>query len=374
MGAEKVIAALKRAYANFRGFDIDGSTVPPMDGPLRPNAALDAAKKVLTLADIDNLVSDGGGIFCSVGSELFALRSQGDAGCEAVALRKFDQPISALASDGAGGLAIALDGKGLVIQGGPHDGVSIEELANDRFSCITAICFATPDTLLVANGSRAFVAADWKRDLMAKGATGSVWKVDLAKGAAAATKLAEGLRFPSGIGVDGDRAFVSEAWAHCVRVLPLSGGALATALPGLPAYPGRMIHSADGGFWLAMFAPRNPLVEFVLKEDDYRRRMTETIDPEYWIAPSLLAGRSFLEPIQGGTRKKLNMLKPWAPMWSGGLVAKCDSNMRPLSSFHSRADGSVHGVTSLCEADGDLLVGAKGSGLIVSLSIAGART
>ena len=40
-----------------------------------------------------------------------------------------------------------------------------------------------------------------------------------------------------------------------------------------------------------------------------------------------------------------------------------------LASFHSRADGNVHGVTSLCEADGDLLVGAKGSGLVVSLPL-----
>lgn len=374
MGAEIVIAALKRAYANFRGFDIDGSTVPPMDGPLRPNAALDAAKKVLALADIDNLVTGPSGIFCSVGSELFALRTQSDAGYEAVAIRKFDKPISALASGGEGGLAIALDGKGFIIQGGRHDGISVEGPAESRFTCITALCFATPDTVLVANGSQLFAAAGWKRDLMAKGATGSVWRVDLANGAGTATKLADGLRFPSGVGVDGERVFVSEAWAHCIRTLLIGGGGVETALPGLPAYPGRMIRSGDGGFWLAMFAPRNSLVEFVLKEDDYRRRMTETIDPDYWIAPSLLAGRSFLEPIQGGTRKKLNMLKPWAPMWSGGLVAKCDKNMRPSSSFHSRADGNVHGVTSLCEADGELLVGAKGSGFVVSLPIAGART
>jgi hypothetical protein len=204
---------------------------------------------------------------------------------------------------------------------------------------------------------------------MAKGATGSVWKVDLKKGAESATKLADRLHFPSGLGVEGDRVFVSEAWKHCVRALPLGGGDIGMALPALPAYPGRITRAGDGGFWLALFAPRNALVEFVLKEDAYRRRMTETIDPDYWIAPSLLAGKSFLEPIQGGTRKKLNMLKPWAPTWSAGLVAKCDSNMRPVASFHSRADGNVHGVTSLCEADGELLVGAKGSGLVVSLPL-----
>ncbi len=371
MGVEIVIAALKRAYANFRGFDIDGSTVPPMDGPLRPNSALDVATKVLTLADVDNLVADQSGNYCSVGNELFALRKQGDAGYEPIAIRKFDAPISALASDTAGALAIGLDGRGILIQGGRHDGRIVEGTADDRFGCITALCFVSPDTLLIANGSSKYRAADWKRDLMTKGESGSVWKVDLKPGAPAPIKLADHLRFPSGVGIAGDRVFIAEAWGHCVRAVALGGGAVEMALPGLPAYPGRMARARDGGFWLALFAPRNALVEFVLKEDDYRRRMTATIDPEYWIAPSLLAGRSFLEPIQGGTRKKLNMLKPWAPMWSGGLVAKCDKDMRPLRSFHSRSDGNVHGVTSLCEVDGNLLVGAKGSGLVVSLPIFG---
>ena len=85
----------------------------------------------------------------------------------------------------------------------------------------------------------------------------------------------------------------------------------------------------DGGFWLALFAPRNQLVEFVLREDKYRRRMIDGVDPAYWIAPALASGESFLEPIQGGARKKLNRLKPWSPSWSYGLVARCDAAMRP---------------------------------------------
>lgn len=373
MGVEIVIAALKRAYANFRGFDIDGSTVPPMDGPLRPNAALDAAIRVLVLADVDNLVADRSGVYCSVGSELFALgkRPDGASVFESIEVRKFDSPVSALASNSAGALAIGLDSRGILIQGGRHDGIVVESHADDRFGCVTALCFVSPDILLVANGSRQFGATDWKRDLMAKGNTGSVWKVDLGDRSGAPIKLADNLRFPSGIAFDSKRVLVSEAWRHSIRAIPVEGGEADTVLSGLPAYPGRIARARDGGFWLAMFAPRNALVEFVLKEEDYRRRMTETIDPAYWIAPSLLAGRSFLEPIQGGTRKKLNMLKPWAPTWSCGLVAKCDAAMRPMSSFHSRADGNVHGVTSLCESDGNLLVGARGSGFVVSLPLAG---
>ncbi|RUY75212.1 strictosidine synthase, partial [Mesorhizobium sp. M7A.F.Ca.CA.001.09.2.1] len=51
-----MIGAIKQAWANFRGFDLTGSTVPPMDGPLRPNSKLDAAPVLLDLADVDNLV------------------------------------------------------------------------------------------------------------------------------------------------------------------------------------------------------------------------------------------------------------------------------------------------------------------------------
>jgi hypothetical protein len=95
--------------------------------------------------------------------------------------------------------------------------------------------------------------------------------------------------------------------------------------------------------------------------------MIEGVDPNYWIAPSLSSGGSFLEPIQGGARKKLNMLKPWSPSWSYGLLARCDPTMRPLRSFHSRADGATHEVTSCCELNGTLYIAAKGSGRIVAI-------
>ena len=74
-------------------------------------------RKLLALADVDNLVADQSGIFCSVGSELFALRKQRCRLTRLLRYGTFDKPISALASDGGGGLAVALDGQGLVIHG-----------------------------------------------------------------------------------------------------------------------------------------------------------------------------------------------------------------------------------------------------------------
>lgn len=362
-----MIGALKRAWANFRGFDLTGSTVPPMDGPLRPNAKLDAAPLLLGLDGIDNLTAAGDRILCSVENEILTLAPdatpEGAAVLSVAGNRDFGSPVTSLAA-ASDTLAVAVEGRGIVVE---RPGEEPRQIAGKDMpsACVTAMAFADGNTLFAAVGSADNPAAAWKRDLMTKSATGSVWRVELATGAA--TRIASGLAFPSGIAVAGDSLFVSEAWRHRVVELGRDGSDRGLALAGLPAYPGRIAPAASGGFWLAMFAPRNPLVEFVLKEEAYRERMVATIDPAYWIAPSLVTGKSFLEPIQGGARKKLNMLKPWSPTWSTGLVVRCDQRMGMLRSYHSRADGDVHGVASLCEAGGRLLAGAKGSGKVVAI-------
>jgi hypothetical protein len=368
-----MIGALKRAYANFRGFDIERRAVPPMEGPLKPNTALDDAAVALVLPEVDNLVAVREGLVCSTGAELLTLELRADPsratpGLAIAARRTLPGAISCIdANDDA--LAVGLDGEGITILGGKHDGRKIGEAGGARLNCATAAVFAGPDTLIVANGSDRVTAADWKRDLMAKGASGSVWRIDLAGGKA--ERIGSGLACPSGLAVmpDGGIA-VSEAWRHRVLAFHGQGAQPRVLLEDLPAYPGRIVPASGGGFWLSLFAPRNALVEFVLTEDGYRNEMMATINPAYWIAPSLVSGRSFLEPIQGGARKKLNMLKPWSPSWSCGLVALCDGQMHPIASAHSRADGKVHGVTSFAERDGILFAGAKGSGVIVALDAA----
>jgi hypothetical protein len=363
-----MIAALKRLYADFRGFDEIGSAVPMMDGPLKPNTALDAAPIVLRMPEVDNLVVGPDGLLCSRGSALFALSPRGDA-LVSEQRQVFDSPISCLATDGQGAIAVGLDGIGIRIVGGRHDGATASDVGGAILRSPTAAVFVDPDTLLVTNGAADAPAAEWKRDLMNRRSSGSVWRIALGGGKPEATPLARGLGFPNGIalGTNGT-VLVSEAWRH--RVIAVDAQSRKTprvALSDLPAYPSRIAPVQGGGHWLALFAPRNQLVEFVLREEGYRRRMVATIDPAYWIAPALSSGASFLEPIQGGARKKLNMLKPWSPSWSYGLVVRCDAAMRPLASYHSRADGGIHGVTSLAEMNERLLVGAKGSGVVVAL-------
>jgi hypothetical protein len=368
-----MIAALKRAYAAFRGFDDETGSAPMMDGPLRPNALLDAAPVALSLGDVDNLTQHRGALLCSSGSRLLGLALQGTS-LTASDGGAFEKPVTFIAASPSDGLAIGLDGRGVRILEGPHAGKAISEAGGQALCSPTAGLFIDADRLIVANGAEGRTAADWKRDLMERGATGSLWLIDLSTPGATATQMAKNLAFPTGLAHAAEgRLHVSEAWLH--RVLAFETGAMSAPRPllsDLPAYPGRIAPAQDGGFWLALFAPRNQLVEFVLREDNYRRKMIDTVDPDFWIAPALSSGASFLEPIQGGARKKLNMLKPWSPSWSYGLVARCGPTMQPLRSFHSRADGAIHGVTSCCEVNGKLYVAAKGSGRIVAIDLADA--
>lgn len=350
---------LARAYDAFRGIDPPERVIAALDGPLHPNTELDDAPVLLEEPGIATLCATPEGLFASAGHRLLKLVPEGEE-LKAEEIATLPAPITFLASDGAGALAIGQDGAGVVIRGGVHDSRTHASLR-----CPTAGLFLDPDTLIVANGSAEHTAGDWQHDLMRQGRSGSVWYIALSGDP---VQLADGLKYPSGLALAGSgRVYVSEAWAHRVIALEASRPSTPEEVLGeLPAYPGNILAAADG-YWLALFAPRNPLIEFVIEERRYCERMIETVPPEYWIAPQLSSGESFLEPIQGGARKKLNTLKPWSPSWSYGLALHCDDRFRPQASVHSRADGQVHGVTSCAEQGGRILIAATGSGRIVAL-------
>ena len=145
-------------------------------------------------------------------------------------------------------------------------------------------------------------------------------------------------------------------------------------LTDLPGYPGRIAPAADGGHWLSVFAPRSQMIEFVLRERLYRQRMVERIDEQFWMAPTLRAGTSFKEPLQGGGIKHLGIHKPWGPTRSYGLVIKLDARGLAVLSHHSRSDGRRHGITSVLEWNGRTVAASKGDGVLISLiDIGGAR-
>ncbi|MFN3293758.1 MAG: hypothetical protein ACK414_09930 [Gemmobacter sp.] len=345
-----MIAALAKALDNFFGRGEAAVTVPPMDGALRPNRRLDDAPRRLALADVDMVCSVGGALVASTGERLMEQTPEGWR-----LRQRFDTDIAALAPH-AGGLAVALADGVVTVQGGADDGFRHDT----GLRCITALA-SDGTALLIANGSDRHPARDWQRDLLERNAAGSVWRLAPA-GGAAPEPVARGLAWPAGLAVDPQGPVVAEAWRHRL-VRPGSGGHQ-VLLDDLPAYPGRLA-PGGGGWWLALFAPRSQLVEFVLREPAYCRRMMAEVPQDYWVAPRLRSGRSFYESLQGGGVKQLGKLKPWAPSMSAGFCLRLDAGFQPQGSLQSRADGHTHGVTSACEHGGALWIAARGDGAVV---------
>jgi hypothetical protein len=327
----------------FRGKAL---TIPPMDGALKPNKRLDDADVVAEVERPDSLIFDGASVIYASGNRLQRIGATRP-------LREFPANISALALAPDGRLAVGLD-SGLVMVGD-------EEVPG--FNCPTAFCFAGED-LIVCNGSGTARPEDWVEDLMRGGATGSLWRVDLAT--KARTCLARDLAYPFGAVAAGDRVVFSESWRHRLVSVPLSGGQVTPVLSRLPAYPCRLTALPDG-YLLALFAPLNRLVEFVLQEDQYRAAMMDEIESRYWIAPTLSASRTFLEPLQNGGVRSMGVHKAWSPTRSYGLLVRLDTDFRPVDSYHSRADGHHHGITSALEIAGRLVVASKGGNVILAI-------
>jgi hypothetical protein len=354
---------LRRAF-DWMTPDRPAATIPSMDGALRPNQRLEDAPVLMEMDAPDNLVGDGASAYFSSGAVVYRLTSQST---NAEKVRTFEASVSSLAVDRTGTLAIGLSSGRIVMHGGSHDGTAIVDVGGRPTKCPTALAFDPSGRLVVCLGSDRHGPEDWKRDLMDVGRpSGSLWRIGT--DGTSDELLADGLAYPYGLMVLSNGRFaVSESWRH--RILAISTGRRPEVLlDDLPGYPARLASAGEGdGAWLAIFAPRRQLIEFVLREPALRNRMVREVDPDYWMAPALFSGRSFLEPLQGGAVKHLGILKPWAPRCSYGLVVRLDAAFQPIASYHSRADGIRHGVTSLLPLERRVLVASKGSNAILVL-------
>lgn len=336
-------------------------TVPILDGPLLPNTALDQADAFAALSAADNLCPTEKGLIASSGGKVLRL---GWDGRPAEELAAFDGEVSTLAA-GKGMLAIGLDGEGVVIRGGAQDGRRFGK-GGQGPQHPTALAFLDADTLLATEGSDRNRARDWRRDLMEKGAGGSLWKLTLSTGQA--VRVAGGLGWAAGIAATGSqKVWLAESWRHRILSVDLATGRTEVALAHLPAYPARIAPAAGAGFWLSFLSIRNQLVEFILREDAYRRRMLAEVPEPFWMAPTLVSGQSFREPMQGSQLRRMGVTKPFSETRSYGLVVQCSPQMKPIRSFHSRADGVAHGCVSACERGDDLFVASKGNGKVLRL-------
>ena len=276
-----------------------GTSVPPMDGVFKPNNRLEEAESVAALPGVDDLAVAPSGLVCSAGSRLYLIATD-TTPLAPRQIAAFAGPISFVAANAAGQLAVGVEGGGIHL-GDMAGGFNRLDLNAPLPNCAAAAVFGADGTLFVCIGSSRLPASEWKRDLMMHGESGALIAVDVREGSM--RTIAGGLAFPYGVAVgENGRLVVSESWRHrIVGIDPRRAARPDVLLDDLAAYPSRLVRASDRGYWLAFFAPRRQLTEMVLREDDYRKEMIATIEPSDWIGPELSVGGGAEQPLQMGS-------------------------------------------------------------------------
>jgi hypothetical protein len=345
------------------------NAIPPLDGALSPNDRLDACTPIgEALPGLDDVVvARDGSVYVSAGRNIFKLSGEGLANRSLVV--ELEGEAGGLAIHPDGRLLVCVAGRGLAAFDPATPNPRWLEAADGRsFAGLTSVAAAPDGRIFAVEGSTGRAPGEWRHDVMEKRSNGRL----VACGAALdnAQTLLTGLPYPYGVAVsaDGKQLWLTESWAHRLSRFALTGNGIGPReiiAGNLPGYPARLHPDAHGGFFLGIFARRTHLIEFVLKEDDFREEMLETMSPDYWIAPAFAGGSDCLEPMQIGGVKALGIQKPWAPPRSYGLLVHLDAEGEATDSLHSRAGGRYHGVTGAGDTQYGVVIAARGAGRLL---------
>lgn len=341
----------------------DQHAIPIMDGVLTPNNLLEEFTAIgLPEPGIDDICEGpDGALYMSAGHTIYRLSGQNRTQRDVHAT--FDDPVTGIAFHPDGRLLACVNGKGLAVIGVDGKLSWLTSVDGEPLHCLTAVVAATDGTIYLTNGSRQNRQESWKTDLMEKNHSGRL--ISCSAALVEAKVLLNDLHYPNGLVVsdDGKWLWFSESWNHRLSRIKVGGSVIGTLNVidnNLPGYPARLCQSRQGGYWLALFALRTHLTEFILREDEYRNAMMQTIPTEHWPGPALMTTNHCLEPMQIGNVKALGIEKPWAPARSYGLLIRLDGDGHAIESLHSRRIGRNHGITAVCETSEGLFAVSKG--------------
>jgi Strictosidine synthase len=346
--------------------DRDPHAIPSMDGAFSPNDRLEHATPIgEPLPGADAVAEAPDGAVCvSADGKIWRLGGAGYR--ERSVFAEFDCQVGALAFHPDGRL-LACTERGLVAIDGAGRRSVLSEAEGEALNCLTAVAVVSDGTIFLSDGSTLHPAADWCVDLMEHNARGRI--VSCGPGLDNVRVLLRGLSYPGGVAAAPDGClWFTESFGHCLRRARISSpgiGAPEMVIRNMPGYPSRLAPAAAGGFWLSLFGVRTHLVEFVLREDDFRYEMMRTVPRPYWIAPIISSARDCLEPLQLGGLRALGIEKPWAPPRSYGLLARLDADGEVVETLHSRVGGKNHGITSAIETAQGVVIVSKGSGRVL---------
>jgi hypothetical protein len=350
--------------------DRDVHAIPVLDGGFSPNERLNSAPVLGASVDAPDALAfdDRGTLYVSTGRKILSCSGQ-NFGTRRV-LVELEDVVGALAWSPRSGLVACVSNRGVCSIG--EDGQIkgwLEQAGGDPIRCATAVACAADGTVYLTDGSRHNRAEQWKLDLMQKRAP-SGRLIGCGPDLGNARVIAGNLDWPAGVVVTHDQksVFVAESWTHRLTEYGRCDDRSRLVVKNCAGYPSRLSRASGGGYWLACFALRTQLTEFILREHAFRTRMMTDVPEPLWAGPSLGGAFDPREPTQIGRIKKLGIQKPWAPPRSYGLVARLDAVGHAVESFHSRASGQFHGVTCVVERHGRVVATSKGHGKLAELS------
>jgi sugar lactone lactonase YvrE len=346
----------------------DQHPIPPMDGAYTPNDLLDHDRPIGEPAPGADDVVEGadGALYLSAGNQILRLGGSGFA--ERSVFATVEGAAGGLAFHPDGRLLVCIAGRGLVAIAPGGRQTWLTQAGDQPLHCLTDV-IATPDgSIFLTDGSSRHQPAEWLRDLMEKNHLGRL--ISCGPALDGAKVLLQGLYYPHGLGLspDGKTLWFTESWNHRLSQAAITGRTIAKpkiVVGNMPGYPARLARAAAGGFWLSVFAVRTHLTEFVLREDEYRLEMMQSVPQEVWIGPALATHNDCEEPMQFGNIKALGIEKPWAPPRSYGLLVRIDDEGDAVESLHSRRGGIHHGITAARETPQGLVIVSKGSGRVL---------
>ncbi|PID43642.1 MAG: gluconolactonase [Gammaproteobacteria bacterium] len=189
---------------------------------------------------------------------------------------------------------------------------------------------AQDGTIYFSDATTRWNVWNYKNDVLEMQPTGRLMTYDPATGQT--RTLLDGLYFANGVALSSNEDFVlvNETWKYRIVRFWLKGPKAGTHdifTDNLPGFPDGISGNRQGQFWLALFSPRNPLLD--------------SVHPYPWIKEQMSKLPEFLKPRP----KKY------------GLIASLDESGRVTASYHDPQGTNVTGITSVEQAGDQLLLG-----------------
>jgi len=204
--------------------------------------------------------------------------------------------LTELANTGGRPLGMVMTDAGLVVADAVNgllridaDGkiVTLSTTSDARpFRFVDDVDVAPDGRLYFSDASHRYGMDQLMHDFFEHGGTGRLLRYDPATGST--ETLVDGLHFANGIAVgpNGDYVLVTETGRYQVTRHWLNGPQAGTTdvfIDNLPGFPDNISYDDEGRFWLALYAPRDPILDRVLPQPWLRKvlfRLPQWMHPE----------------------------------------------------------------------------------------------